>query len=172
MIDGEGPPETQDFQDAIQAIYNAAYTIKFMFKIDKKIDFPVMALEGLWWLKIGEPFQIGKREDWCWTLMILQPKIVTKAVLKKAIKKIQDKKNVQGLEKLRLEPFTEGLSVQMLHIGPYATEPATVEKMHNFIAEHNLVVCGKHHEIYMSDPRRVKPEKMKTILRHAVKKVT
>jgi hypothetical protein len=79
---------------------------------------------------------------------------------------------VQGLEKLRLEPFTEGLSVQMLHIGPYATEPATVEKMHNFIAEHNLVVCGKHHEIYMSDPRRVKPEKMKTILRLAVKKVT
>lgn len=172
MIDGEGPPETRDFQDSIKAIYNAAYTIKFMFKIDKKIDFPVMALEGLWWLKTGEPFQIGKREDWCWTLMILQPKIVTKAVLKKAIKKIQEKKNVPDLEKLRLEPFTEGLSVQMLHIGPYATEPVTVEKMHNFIAEHNLVVCGKHHEIYMSDPRRVKPEKMKTVLRHAVKKVT
>jgi len=168
MIDGEGAPESQEFQDAIQAIYNTAYTIKFMFKFEKKIEFPVMALEGLWWLKTGEPFQIGKREDWCWTLMILQPQVVTKAVLVKVIKKIKEKKEVQVLDKLRLESFTEGLSVQILHIGPYADEPITKEKMDVFTSMHGLMVCGKHHEIYLSDPRRVKPEKMKTILRYAV----
>jgi hypothetical protein len=170
MVDGEGAPESQEFQDAVQAVYSAAYTIKFMFKFDKKVDFPVMALEGLWWLKSGEPFQIGRREDWCWTLMILQPKFVMKSSLAKTIKKIKEKKQVAALDKLRLEPFTEGLSVQMLHIGPYSEEPATMEKMKAFTAERGFTACGKHHEIYMSDPRRVKPEKMKTILRHAVKK--
>lgn len=168
MIDGEGPPEMKDFQDAVQALYNAAYTIKFSIKFDRQIDFPVMALEGLWWLKQGEPFQMGRRKDWCWTMMILQPPIVGKSILSKAIKKIQAKKEVPALEKLRFESFTEGLSVQMLHIGPYATEPETMEKMNTFTAERHLAACGKHHEIYMSDPRRVKPEKMKTILRHAI----
>jgi hypothetical protein len=168
MIDGEGPPETKNFQDAIQALYNAAYTIKFMWKFDKQIDFPVMALEGLWWLKQGEPFQMGRREDWCWTLMILQPRFITTSALSKAMNKIKSKKEVPALEKIRLEDFKEGLSVQMLHIGPYASEPETMEKIKLYTSERNLTACGKHHEIYMSDPRRVKPEKMKTILRHAV----
>jgi hypothetical protein len=171
MIDGEGAPETEHFHEAIQAIYNAAYTIKFTYKFEKKIDFPVMALEGLWWVKQGTPFQIGKREDWCWTLMILQPKVVTQTALKKAIRKILEKKQIPLLKKIRLEPFTEGLSVQMLHIGPYATEPATMQRIEEFSAQRSLTASGKHHEIYMSDPRRVKQEKLKTILRHAVTRV-
>lgn len=170
MIDGEGPPELPKFQSAIQAIYNTAYTLKFTFKSEKRIDYPVMALEGLWWLKQGEPFQMGKREDWCWTLMILQPKVVTKAAVTQAIKKIRLKKELPALDELRLEPFAEGLAVQMLDVGPYATEPVTMEKMNAFNADRGLIAYGKHHEIYMSDPRRVKPEKMKTILRHAVTK--
>jgi len=168
MIDGEGSPETKDFQEAVQAIYSISYTIKFILKFEKQIDFPVMALEGLWWLKHGAPFQMGRREDWCWTLMILQPAIVTKSVLAKAIKKMQAKKEIPALENIQLESFTEGLSVQMLHTGPYATEPETMKKMKAYTAERHLIACGKHHEIYLSDPRRVKPEKMKTILRHAV----
>jgi hypothetical protein len=103
--------------------------------------------------------------------MILQPKIVTKAVLLKAIKKIKGKKELPALDTARLESFAEGLSVQMLHIGPYAAEPATMERMDACIAERGLAVCGKHHEIYMSDPRRVKQERMKTILRHAIRKM-
>jgi hypothetical protein len=168
MIDGEGAPETQQFHEAIQAIYNAAYTLKFTFKFEKNIDFPVMALEGLWWLRQGEPFQIGRREDWCWTVMILQPNIVTKVLLTKAIRKIREKKEAPLLDAIRLESFHEGLSVQMMHIGPYATEPATMQQMEEFSKERGFVASGKHHEIYLSDPRRVKPEKMKTILRHAV----
>jgi len=171
MIDGGGAPESPEFQAAIQAIYNTAYTIKFMFKFEKKIDYPVMALEGLWWLKQGEPFQIGRREDWCWTLMILQPKVVTGTIIAKTIKKIKQKKDLPAINKLRLESFAEGLSVQIMHIGPYATEPETMKKMDAFNAERGLLVCGKHHEIYINDPRRVKQEKMKTILRHTVKKI-
>jgi hypothetical protein len=170
MIDGEGAPESRQFQEAVQAIYHAAYTIKFMFKFEEKIDFPVMALEGLWWLKQGEPFQRGKRGDWCWTLMILQPKVVTKTVLTRAVRKISEKKEVPVIGSVRLDSFTEGLSVQMLHIGPYADEPVTMQRIEEFSVERGLTACGKHHEIYMSDPRRVKQENMKTILRHAVKK--
>jgi hypothetical protein len=171
MIDGEGAPESPQFHEAIQAIYSTAYTMKFTFKFEKKINFPVMALEGLWWVKQGTPFQIGKRDDWCWTLMILQPRVVTKTTLTRAIRKIKQKKEIPALEKIRLEPFTEGLSVQMLHIGPYADEPVTMQRIEDFSLERGLTASGKHHEIYMSDPRRVKPEKMKTILRHAVKKI-
>jgi len=170
MIDGEGAPESQQFQEAIQAIYSTAYTIKFTFKFEKKIDFPVMSLEGLWWLKTGEPFQIGRREDWCWKLMILQPNVVTKRELAKAIKKIIEKKELRSLRQLQLGSFAEGLAVQMMHIGPYATEPMTMQTMEEFSIERGLTACGKHHEIYLSDPRRVKQEKMKTILRHAVQK--
>ena len=170
MIDGEGAPESQQFQEAIQAIYSTAYTIKFTFKFEKKIDFPVMSLEGLWWLKTGEPFLIGRREDWCWKLMILQPSVVTKRELAKAIKKVKEKKELQSLDALQLGSFAEGLAVQMMHIGPYATEPMTMQTMEEFSIERGLTACGKHHEIYLSDPRRVKQEKMKTILRHAVQK--
>ena len=170
MIDGEGAPESQQFQEAVQAIYTTAYTIKFTFKFEKNIDFPVMALEGLWWLKQGMPFQIGRREDWCWTVMILQPEFVTKTTLAKAIRKIKEKKDVPGIDNVRLESFSEGLSVQMLHIGPYADEPKTMQKIEEFSSERGLTASGKHHEIYLSDPRRVKQDRMKTILRHAVKK--
>ena len=170
MIDGEGAPESQQFQEAIQAIYSTAYTIKFTFKFEKKIDFPVMSLEGLWWLKTGEPFQIGRRENWCWKLMILQPKIVTKREIAKAIKKLKEKKVLRSLDSLQLGSFAEGLAVQMMHVGPYATEPMTMQRMEEFSSERGLTACGKHHEIYLSDPRRVKQEKMKTILRHAVQR--
>ena len=170
MINGEGAPESQAFQQSVQALYSTAYTAKFIFKFEKKIEYPVMALEGLWWVKNGKPFTMGKREDWLWTLMILQPEVVTKTALTAATKKIREKKDVPLLERVYLKSFAERLCVQMMHVGPYSTEPETVQTMPRCIETHGLAPKGKHHEIYLSDPRRAKPEKMKTILRFAVAK--
>ena len=172
MIDGSGDPnESQEFREAVQALYAAAYTLKFMIKKEKKVDYPVMALEGLWWADDMEVFMTGKRSDWKWTLMILQPKVVTKALFKKAVKAAIQKKGLAALEKLRLESMDEGLSVQIMHIGTYAEEGPTIQRLHAFARERYFELKGKHHEIYLSDPRKVKAEKMKTVVRQPVQKV-
>ena len=172
MIDGSGDPnESQEFQEAVQALYAAAYTLKFVIKKEKKIDYPVMALEGLWWADDMEVFMIGKKSDWKWTLMILQPKVVTKALFKKAVKAAIQKKGLAALEKLRLESMDEGLSVQIMHIGTYAEEGPTIQRLHAFARERYFELKGKHHEIYLSDPRKVSAEKRKTVIRQPVQKL-
>ena len=172
MIDGSGDPNTsQEFQEAVQALYAAAYTLKFMIKKEKKVDYPVMALEGLWWADDMEVFMTGKRTDWKWTLMILQPKVVTKALFKKAVKAAIQKKGLAALEKLRLESMDEGLSVQIMHFGTYAEEGPTIQRLHAFARERFFELKGKHHEIYLSDPRKVSAEKRKTVIRQPVQKV-
>ena len=172
MIDGSGDPNTsQEFQEAVQALYAAAYTLKFMIKKEKKVDYPVMALEGLWWADDMEVFMTGTRSDWKWTLMILQPKVVTKALLKKAVKAAIQKKGLAALEKLRLESMDEGLSVQIMHFGTYAEEGPTIQRLHAFARERFFELKGKHHEIYLSDPRKVSAEKRKTVIRQPVQKV-
>jgi len=172
MIDGSGDPNTsQEFQEAVQALYAAAYTLKFMIKKEKKVDYPVMALEGLWWADDMEVFMTGTRSDWKWTVMILQPKIVTKALFKKAVKAAIQKKGLAALEKLRLESMDEGLSVQIMHFGTYAEEGPTIQRLHAFARERFFELKGKHHEIYLSDPRKVSAEKRKTVIRQPVQKV-
>jgi len=172
MIDGSGDPtESQEFREGVQALYAGAYALKFMIKKEKKVDYPVMALEGLWWADDMEVFMTGKRSDWKWTLMILQPKVVTKALFKKAVKAAIQKKGLAALEKLRLESMDEGLSVQIMHIGTYAEEGPTIQRLHAFARERYFELKGKHHEIYLSDPRKVKAEKMKTVVRQPVQKV-
>jgi hypothetical protein len=172
MIDGSGDPNTsQEFQEAVQALYAAAYTLKFMIKKEKKVDYPVMALEGLWWADDMEVFMTGTRSDWKWTLMILQPKIVTKALFKKAVKAAIQKKGLAALERLRLESLDEGLSVQIMHFGTYAEEGPTIQRLHAFARERFFELKGKHHEIYLSDPRKVSAEKRKTVIRQPVQKV-
>jgi len=172
MIDGSGDPNTsQEFQEAVQALYVVAYTLKFMIKKEKKVDYPVMALEGLWWADDMEVFMIGTRSDWKWTLMILQPKVVTKALFKKAVKAAIQKKGLAALEKLRLESMDEGLSVQIMHFGTYAEEGPTIQRLHAFARERFFELKGKHHEIYMSDPRKVSAEKRRTVIRQPVQKV-
>ena len=172
MIDGSGDPnESQEFREGVQALYAGAYALKFMIKKEKKVDYPVMALEGLWWADDMEVFMTGKRTDWKWTLMILQPKVVTKALFKKAVKAAIQKKGLAALEKLRLESMDEGLSVQIMHIGTYAEEGPTIQRLHAFARERYFELKGKHHEIYLSDPRKVKAEKMKTVVRQPVQKV-
>ncbi len=176
MIDGCGNPNTsQEFQEAIGAMYSVAYTLKFMFKLKRKpaVDFPVMALEGLWWAEGIEQFSIAelnrRKDEWKWTLMIMQPDIVTSERVAEAIDEAGRKKNPPALDKVRLESFHEGLCAQLLHIGSYSAEQPNIDRLHNFIREGGHALSGRHHEIYMGDPRRVKPERLKTVLRQPMK---
>jgi hypothetical protein len=174
MIDGviapgESPSTSIDYQEAIQALYGAAYTLKFMSKLNKAapIDFSVMALEGLWWIADGE-FDFRMKVPWYWTMMILQPEHISQAMFTEALAQLNKKRESESISRLRLESFYEGPCMQIMHIGPYADEPGTIEKMKTFAWENGYIACGKHHEIYLGDPRRVQPEKLKTILRHPI----
>lgn len=171
MIDGSGDPNVSPvFQEAVQALYTASYTLKFMIKKGKSIEYPVMSLEGLWWADDMSVFMTASKESWKWTLMILQPKVLTKSIFSKGIQAAIEKKGLAALEQIRLETLDEGLCVQIMHIGPYAQEEPTIQKLHAFAEERGLDLQGKHHEIYLSDLRKTKPEKMKTILRQGVRK--
>jgi hypothetical protein len=176
MIDGEirpneTPATSQDYQNAISALYGASFTIKFMSKLRKRnpIDYPVMALEGLWWTESGE-FDFKKKEPWRWTMMIMQPPHITRDMFQDALEQVGKKKENPSLLKIRLESFHEGLSMQIMHIGPYSEEPSTIAKMHEFARENGYDLNGKHHEIYLGDPRRAKPERLRTVLRHPISK--
>jgi hypothetical protein len=177
MIDGaiepgQGPGTSPLFAENMQALYNAAYTLKFMVKQRKEnpVDYPVMALEGLWWVEDGH-FDINVKDNWFYTVMILQPDLVTATLFKDARSQMRKKKGDQpAFARLRLEAFAEGRCVQTMHIGPYADEPATVAKMDAFAAEQGYIKTGKHHEIYLGNPLRADPSKLKTILRHPVEK--
>ena len=182
MIDGSiekgsEPGKSPIFAEATQALYGLAYTLKFMLKKRKTnaIDYPVMALEGLWWVEDGF-FDITVKDNWFYTLMIMQPEVITKELFEEAREQVRKKKgDSEMLSKLLLAHFEEGLCVQTMHIGPYATEPATIERMKEFMKENglkdNVGPNGKHHEIYLSDPRKAAPDKMKTVLRHPVVKI-
>ncbi len=124
-----------------------------------------MPLEGLWWADDMTYFQTGNKDKWKWTAMIMQPEYVTTDNVNKAIEELKKKKDLVSLPKIMFSSFTEGPSAQTMHIGPYADEGPTIEKIHNFIKEKGHRLRGKHHEIYLSDPRRSKPEKLKTIIR-------
>jgi hypothetical protein len=175
MIDGAiekgfEPGNSPLFQENTEALYGIAYTLKFMLKkrpVDP-VDYPVMVLEGLWWVEDGQ-FDIQIKDNWFYTLMILIPAVVTPELFQEGLMQLRKKRGDQpAFSRLRLEPFEEGLCVQMMHIGPYATEPDTIEKMKVFSSENNLVWQNNHHEIYLGDPRRSDPSKLKTILRHPV----
>lgn len=183
MIDGfiekgSEPGKSPMFAEATQALYSLSYTLKFMMKKrnTNAIDYPVMALEGLWSVEDGT-FDIFRKDNWSYTLMIMQPDVITPDIFEEAREQVRKKKgDSEMLSKLRLAHFEEGLCVQVMHIGPYATEPATVEQMRAVALENgfrdNVGPNGKHHEIYISDPRKATPDKMKTVLRHPVVKVS
>jgi hypothetical protein len=182
MIDGAiekgfEPANSTSFQEATQALYSISYTLKFMLKkrTTNPIDYPVMALEGLWWVEDGM-FDIAIKDNWFYTLMIMQPDVITKELFEEGLAEVRKKRgDSPALPKLRLVYFEEGLVVQVMHIGPYATEPATVERMKEFTRANGYRDCvglgGKHHEIYLGDPRKADPAKLKTVLRHPVEKL-
>ena len=169
--EGQTPSTSSGFQEVTQAIYGAAYTLKFMSKKRKEdpTDYPVMPLEGLWWVEDGH-FDIAKPGNWHYTLMIMEPPHITAEMFQEALRQLRAKRPSPALDRLRLETFHEGPAVQIMHIGPYATESATVERMHAFARQQEYRLEGKHHEIYLGDPRQTAPEKLKTVLRHAVEK--
>lgn len=182
MIDGaiekgSEPGKSPAFAEATQALYSLSYTLKFMLKKRKTdaIDYPVMALEGLWWVEDGT-FDITIKDNWFYTLMIMQPEVITQDIFEEAKEQVRRKKgDSPALSRVQLADFEEGLCMQTMHIGPYATEPATVEQMRAFALENGFRDCvglgGKHHEIYLGDPRRADPAKLKTVLRHPMEKV-
>lgn len=176
MVDGCGDPNNNlGFEQAIELLYGLSYAIK-MSKIkgiqpEGYFEYVVPPLEGLWWIDEGG-FSFEKRDNWKWTLMIRQPEFVNEEFFKLACGLLIRKKPGLPIEKARFEAFTEGLCVQIMHIGPYSTEPQSMKKIDDFIAQESLRdrlgSGGKHHEIYLSDPRKSKPESMKTVLRHPV----
>ena len=172
MIDGHGDPNTaQEYQDAVEALYAVAYALKFMSKKEKGMDYVVPPLEGLWWLENMEEFSTEDKSAWNWTMMVMQPESVTREMFEAALEQVEKKKNLPALSRLRLESYQEGLAVQILHIGSYDDEAPTIARMHAFIDENGYEPAGKHHEIYLSDPRKVAPEKLKTVLRQPVRKI-
>ncbi|MBI4927379.1 MAG: GyrI-like domain-containing protein [Anaerolineae bacterium] len=167
MIDGEGAPDSALYQEVVGALYTLAYTLKFAIKKELEIDYKVMALEGLWWMAEGVDFSFDDRANWRWTMMIAQPEWVTPERFERARVEALKKGKSQAA-RARLETLDEGRAAQIMHIGPYSAEPPTVAKLHAFIAEQGLRPRGKHHEIYLGDPNRSAPEKLKTILRQPV----
>jgi hypothetical protein len=167
MIDGEGDPNRAPFKEAVSALYSAAYTLKFAVKKAQAIDYPVMAFEGLWWVE-EDVFSFTERDGWRWTVMILLPDLITPDDVAGAVTTADRKKPNPALARLRHAWFEEGEAAQIMHLGPYADEPATIEALHGFVTAQGWQLRGKHHEIYLSDPQRTAPERMKTILRQPV----
>jgi hypothetical protein len=167
MIDGKGDPnKAPEYAEAVTALYQLAYAIKFHIKKGKKpVDYGVMPLEGLWWADDMRTFGTGDKSAWKWTMMILQPDFVTRGIVETMRAEVGRKKNPPALGKVRFESFAEGPAVQILHIGPYSAEGPTVMKIHDHIKESGRTLRGKHHEIYLKDPRKSAPEKLQTIVR-------
>lgn len=168
MIDGVGDPNiSPDYQAALETLYAVSYTVKFMSKVTPGIDYVVMPLEGLWWAKDMTDFVTSRRDGWQWTAMILQPDHVTEAMIEQAIDATREKKNPPALDKLRFETYHEGLAAQIMYTGPYADEGPTIQRIHAWIVEQGYTYHGakSHHEIYLSDPRRTDPAKLKTVIR-------
>ncbi len=167
-IEGQGEPAGEAFIEAIGALYPLAYAVKNICKRQAR-DFGVPKLEGLWWVRSEKPALEVPRQEWHWKLLIRMPEFVDTEMVEAARVEAFNKKGLELIKQINFETLTEGKCVQVMHIGPYATEPETIEKMQNFMNENNFNENGLHHEIYISDPRKAVPEKMKTILRQPIK---
>jgi len=169
MVDGEGEPGNDAYVRACTWLFGHSYGVKFYSKNALSQDYVVPPLEGLWWADDYSAYIEGRRDEWKWTLMIMQPDWVTDEMVQDSIELKQSKLGDQP-STFRLETFNEGLSVQIMHIGPYADEAPTIKRLHEeYLPEQGYTENGEHHEIYISDPRRCAPEKMKTVLRQPVK---
>ncbi len=171
MVDGHGDPNVApEYGEAVQTLYSLSYTLKFHVKKTLGIDYGVMALEGLWWMPDMTRFKNAPKSEWDWTMMILQPDIITQALFEEAKQLVTAKGKAASVDNARLETYIEGLSVQIMYFGPYADEGPTIANLHQFAFDEGYSLHGKHHEIYLNDPRRVAPEKIKTIIRQPILK--
>ncbi len=166
---GRGEPGGEAYAAALKALYGLSYTLKFKCKAEGR-DFTVMALEGLWWWDDPGAFDLESappRQEWNWKSMIRQPDFVTQEMVDEVRPEVREKRG-PAVDDVVLETFHEGLSAQIMHLGPYSEEGPTIRRLHEFIHEEGYNMRGIHHEIYMSDPRRSKPENIKTIIRQPI----
>jgi hypothetical protein len=170
MIDGAGDPNTsQEYADAVAALYSIAYGIRAAIKKGTGDAYTVMPLEGLWWANDMTNFSVDDKSDWKWTMMICQPELATVAMAAAVIAEVTAKKGLASGAKVRLENYEEGRAAQVMHVGPYADEAPTIAMLHEFIEDQGLERTGLHHEIYLGDPRKSDPAKLKTIIRQPVR---
>lgn len=178
MIEGEieagmEPGSSPSFAAATESLYGAAYAIKLASKkrVVNPIDYGVMTLEGIWWIENGR-FDIRRKDNWKWVLMIMQPGHVDSELFEEALVGLRRRRGEDAAAGVRLESFEEGLCVQIMHVGPYSTEPETVDRMRSFADAQGFRFCDRHHEIYVGDPRRSDPAKLRTVLRHPIRWVS
>lgn len=169
-IDGHGDPNTATFTTAVESLYPLAYALKFASRNELGRDYVVPPLEGLWWAEDMAAFTTARdKSAWDWTLLLLVPQWVPAAMVATVSDRVAATKKPQRLADVRLLELTEGRCVQTLHVGPFDTEAAVLAELHHrYIPDHGLALAGTHHEIYLSDPRRTAPERLRTILRQPV----
>ncbi len=171
MIDGHGDPNSsQEYKDALETLYPVAYALKFASKNELSKDYVVPPLEGLWWADDMDSFTKARdKSQWDWTMMIMTPEWIGLEMFAAALEKVRAKSAPKSLDAIRLETLDEDTCVQTLHVGSYDDEAPVLDKLHHeFIPEHGFTMAKKHHEIYLGDPRKVAPEKLRTILRQPV----
>jgi hypothetical protein len=170
---GLEPGNSPAFASALEALYAVSYTLKFMSKqreVDA-VDYPVMPLEALWWIEQGE-FDYRHKDNWCWRAMIMQPEHITLDMFEAASAKLRKKRPAPAsLDLVQFADFAEGTCVQMMHLGPYSDEPATVDRLRAYADSQGYRLAHRHHEIYIGDPRRGDQNKLKTVLRYPVQRV-
>lgn len=171
MADGEGAPGSEAFTERLPGIYGTAYKLRFTLKAAGTVS-KVGSLEGLWWTDNGETdldkILSSDREDWRWTLLIALPDEASDAQIDDALEAGRAKVEPTIAANLRVQPFAEGRVAQTLHVGPYTAERPTIERLHAAIRDAGLNERGRHHELYLSDPQRSAPERLRTVLRHPV----
>lgn len=167
-IEGRGEPGGESFGSRVGALYAMAYTVKMTRKFAGGRDYVVGKLEAIWWTGGGKPLDEVAKEGWCWKLLIRIPDFVEQAELDRAAETLLDKGKDPEVKDVKRETLHEGPCVQMLHVGPYENEGETIGLMMAFANAEGLAPHGRHHEIYLSDPRRVPPDRLKTILRMPV----
>ncbi len=167
-ISGRGAPAGDEFIAATQALYPLAYGIKKVYK-QADSDFSVPSLEGLWWVTGDRPALETPRDEWCWKLLLRLPSFVSAATALTVRADVARAKKNPQIASVDFEQIDEGRCAQILHVGPYASEPETITRLFAFITAHHLTVAGLHHEIYLSDPRKADPNTMKTLIRYPVR---
>ncbi|GLY86677.1 GyrI-like domain-containing protein [Actinoallomurus iriomotensis] len=171
-VDGRGDPNTSpDYARAVEALYTVAYTIKFTSKRTLDRDFVVGPLEGLWWSDRPEVFITRDKGAWQWRMLISQPDWITEDLIDECRQAALAKKKLATIADVRRETLEEGTSAQLLHVGPYDDEgPALARLHHEYLAANDLTMSGHHHEIYLGDPRRTEPARLRTVLRQPVRR--
>ncbi len=173
MVDGKGSPDQDaetEYAQALAALYPMAFKLKFLSKSKYQRDYVVPPLQALWWADDMNVFLTGDKDAWQWTAMIMQPDWIETDDVEEIRQTVSESADLPALSKLRLDGYHEGQSVQILHIGPYSEEGPTLKRLHSeYLPQNGLVENGHHHEIYLGDPRKTAPEKLKTVLRQPVR---